>query len=468
MIDKQTLYKFYAAYRTYFICLFIALFCIMVRVPFFSWPMISDEGGYAYTAIKWFAGQKLYSPELWFDRPQGIFIIYKLGISLLGGSTAAIRLWAAIWAAITGIIVYFITKIYTDQNWALICATLYGILSSLPQIEGFTANAEIFATCFSTIAVYLLLKKKYALSGIITTLAFLAKPSGGTIVFFCIYFLVFSKSNIRSILIFCSWGVFTYIVSILDALFSVGFLAYFNAVFLFRLSTMSTNSTSLFINSLINTSIVWLPCLIIIIFYFYSLLPEQKWIMSGWILSAIIGMSLSSYWNVHYYIQIIPPLVVLSIMCISKSPNRIMHAALTIFAFCVLLVYSNFAIRDPQEGSWDIYHRVGYKYESQIVDLINYYSTPEEDIYISYTGTYLYYLSSRESVTSSIFRSFLLERVGEFDNLLSKIENKQIDLVVFLEKDLPEEDDEKRFENALFSNYQIVDQIDEILFLLPR
>jgi len=49
---------------------------VLVRVPFLHVPIINDEGAYAYTAHFWFHTVQLYR-ELPFDRPQGIFLIYK-------------------------------------------------------------------------------------------------------------------------------------------------------------------------------------------------------------------------------------------------------------------------------------------------------------------------------------------------------------------------------------------------------
>lgn len=69
---------------------FVAILAVLVRVPFFDWPLISDEGGYAYTAYWWLHGLTLYSGDLWLDRPQGIFVAYMVPV-LLGGSTWVIR-----------------------------------------------------------------------------------------------------------------------------------------------------------------------------------------------------------------------------------------------------------------------------------------------------------------------------------------------------------------------------------------
>ena len=52
----------------------ICLLSIVLRLPFLSVPLTDDEAGYAYVS-SWLArGLALYS-DLWFDRPQGIFLL---------------------------------------------------------------------------------------------------------------------------------------------------------------------------------------------------------------------------------------------------------------------------------------------------------------------------------------------------------------------------------------------------------
>src|SRR5215831_16298460 len=68
----------------------IALLAVIVRIPFLSVPLMSDEGGYGYAAYWWSKGLHLYD-ELWFDRPQAIFVLYRIIFSTLGSSVVSIR-----------------------------------------------------------------------------------------------------------------------------------------------------------------------------------------------------------------------------------------------------------------------------------------------------------------------------------------------------------------------------------------
>ena len=161
--------------QDFILYILVGLFIVLLRLPYFSWPLISDEGGYAYTAEWWFKGVPLYSDRLWFDRPQGIFVAYKLGMMIFGGSTESIRLWGSLWATGTGLFVLAIGSLLTNRKLEILAALLYAVFSVLPQIEGFTANAEVFSLFPATIAVFLILKNKPGWAGLCASIAFLIK-----------------------------------------------------------------------------------------------------------------------------------------------------------------------------------------------------------------------------------------------------------------------------------------------------
>ena len=157
-----------------------ASLAVLVRVPFFFWPLLSDEGGYAYTAYWWFRGFTLYSDELWFDKPQAIFVVYKLGSLLLGDATWAIRLWGALWAAGTTVSVWLVARRLLDARAAVVAALLYAVFSAHTHIEGFTANAETFMVLPATLSAYFLLRRQPLMAGLMASAAVVLKPSGGS------------------------------------------------------------------------------------------------------------------------------------------------------------------------------------------------------------------------------------------------------------------------------------------------
>jgi len=99
--------------------LIVGLLALIVRIPFLSVPLMSDEGGYGYAAYWWSKGLHLYD-ELWFDRPQAIFVLYRIIFATLGSSVVSIRIGVAIVSALTAWLVYLLAKRYFDRNVALL------------------------------------------------------------------------------------------------------------------------------------------------------------------------------------------------------------------------------------------------------------------------------------------------------------------------------------------------------------
>lgn len=161
------------------------LFSLTLRLPFFNVAMIADEGGYAYATRGWFDGTGDLYQDLWISRPQGIFILYQGIFETLGTDTVAFRLAAWIACALTTIMVWLIARHWVSPGIALYAAACFAFFSSLPNIEGFTANAEIFMGLPAAVTAWILLrswelgwKTHYLLGiGIMTGIAIQLKPS---------------------------------------------------------------------------------------------------------------------------------------------------------------------------------------------------------------------------------------------------------------------------------------------------
>lgn len=151
-------------------------FSIFLRAPFFSVPMISDEGGYAYVAHFWSGDIQLYR-DIPYDRPQAIFLIYKLFLFIFGGSVEAIRLAAALYNALTVAALFFFTRQVFSQRAAWLSALVYATFSASPRIEGFTANTELFTLLPLVVAAHLTWREKWLAAGLVSGIAFLIKPA---------------------------------------------------------------------------------------------------------------------------------------------------------------------------------------------------------------------------------------------------------------------------------------------------
>ena len=73
---------------------------IAMRLRFIFAPITSDEGGILAIARAWNRGATLYK-DVWADRPQGLFIVYRFFVMIGLGNPAGVRILALV-ACIAG------------------------------------------------------------------------------------------------------------------------------------------------------------------------------------------------------------------------------------------------------------------------------------------------------------------------------------------------------------------------------
>ena len=174
------------------------LFSLALRVPFFEVAMIADEGAYAFATRGWLNGSGQLYDDLWISRPQGIFLVYAAIFETLGTGTVAFRFAAWIACALTTIVVWIIARRWVSPRVALFAAACFAFFSSIPNIEGFTANAEIFMGLPAAVAAWLLLRAHerqwphpyLIVIGLTIGIAMQLKPSGIVMIFVAWAFLL--------------------------------------------------------------------------------------------------------------------------------------------------------------------------------------------------------------------------------------------------------------------------------------
>src|SRR5687768_8241793 len=149
---------------------------IGLRLPFLSVPLITDEGGYAYVAHWLTRGAALYR-DLWFDRPQAIFVLYAAQMALLGESTEAIRFGAALYNAAAAVALYALGSALRSRAAGLMAAALFAVGSASPAIEGFTANGELYMGLPVALSLLCAVRGRWLAAGALCALAFAIKPT---------------------------------------------------------------------------------------------------------------------------------------------------------------------------------------------------------------------------------------------------------------------------------------------------
>ncbi len=126
---------------------------VAMRVPMLTTPLTVDEGGYGYVVRMWTRGAPLYN-TVWVDRPQGLLLVYRAAFAVFGDSALTIRGLAALFAALTVLVLAEIGRRVTGSNVAgVTVGLLFALLSAAPQMEGHTANGELLSALPGSLAV---------------------------------------------------------------------------------------------------------------------------------------------------------------------------------------------------------------------------------------------------------------------------------------------------------------------------
>lgn len=233
------------------------LLSLALRLPFFRVAMIADEGGYAFATRNWFEGTGELYQDLWISRPQGIFILYQAIFETLGTDTVAFRLAAWIACALTSVMVWLIARHWVSPGVALYAAACFAFFSSIPNIEGYTANAEIFMGLPAAITAWLLLRSWergwriwYLLGiGIMTGVAIQLKPSAIVMMpVAAVFMLLIEPTPLRDILKRIGWmslGLAMIGIPSLVHGWYLGWNDFIYATIEYRLTSQSSASTTL-------------------------------------------------------------------------------------------------------------------------------------------------------------------------------------------------------------------------------
>jgi hypothetical protein len=126
-----------------------------------------------------------------------------------------------------------------------------------------------------------------------------------------------------------------------------------------------------------------------------------------WIVSSIAGMSLGGEWHRHYLLQWLPPLCFslgVGWAALESQYARIAGAAalatsLAIFASSE----SRFWSMDPDEVSFQLYHRPPYLVSDQVAAHVREHTAPNEPIYVAFAQAELYFLSQCKAAVPQFF-----------------------------------------------------------------
>lgn len=430
----------------------------LVRLPFLNVGMISDEGGYAYVAQRWFDGRGVLYDDIWVSRPQGIFVAYVAIMETLGGSAAALRIggWLFVVAAMPA--VYAFARAYAGRTAGILAICIFGVVSASPVIEGFTANAEVFMATPCAIAAWLLLRAHYrhwpgpslVLIGVLCAMATLLKPAGVVMIPVALAFtLLASSADWKTIARRCALIVAGVVIGMLPAIIH-GWLVGWND-FLFASVTYRIDyQSSLTVSSRRHIASFWglfkqiafLVTALALLWMLRRRVLEPDSVprpVSGgapgavtgylaslkrftrrepaavllaiWSVGGVAGMALGGDWWYHYLIQLAAPFSIwlaAQLHAVNAALRGIARWAFVGAACFVLLYPFGVAARgDALSITAGIYPTQGYEQQDEVARYLRENGTPGAPMLVAFNQAALYYLADRPAAYRYMYQQEL-------------------------------------------------------------
>jgi len=120
-------------------------------------PITADEGGYLAEARAWGRGATLYK-DVWVDRPQGLLLLFRIWNDVGLGSPVGVRILALVACLGGAAAAGAIAQRLFGRGAAWMAALSVGVLTSIPQAEGFIANAELLSCSVGIVALAVLVR----------------------------------------------------------------------------------------------------------------------------------------------------------------------------------------------------------------------------------------------------------------------------------------------------------------------
>lgn len=140
------------------------LAALSMRARFFFTPISTDEGGYLAIGRAWLRGASLYKDHV-IDRPQGLLLLYGLWDRIGLGSIFGVRLLALLACVAAAVACGVVAAAFAGARARVLASLSVAVLASVPQYEGFIANAELLSCAFGAAALALVVKAVWNQTG---------------------------------------------------------------------------------------------------------------------------------------------------------------------------------------------------------------------------------------------------------------------------------------------------------------
>jgi hypothetical protein len=449
-----------------------AVLAAATRVPYVGVGVGPDEGGYAYVARQWARGLTLYR-DVWIDRPQGLLSIYR-AIYELSGHLWAFRLGALLLGVGVTLVVGAIGWMLRGPWTGVAAALIYAVVGVGPHIEGFTLNGELAAALPSAGAVACAIawwksgRRRWLIAaGVLGGTAILMKQGGfdGLVAAGALAFAASGPliERARAMGLVAAGAAVPIGAALIHAL-TVGFGKYWTDVVAFRAGHELHDSTLVgrfggfkgtfpkAETDLWALAVVALIGLVVVVRR-----RTERVVVLTWFLAAFVAFNLGGlYWS-HYYVQLLPPLVVLAAIGATAFRWRIVAIGLTCLALAPvgqILIHVVSTTGEAHDAT--ITFSGSFEVDERIAAWVKQNTTPADTIYALDSRATLYYLANRVTRYPYIWHHSPLLTPSGMKLLRKMLAGPDRPRIVVLYRNPSELDKSKRMAGILTRGYRLV------------
>src|SRR3712207_2015070 len=115
----------------------------LLWLPYLDMPLDFDVGVYATVAYWWARGDTLYQ-NITTDRPQAIFVIFRVIEALGLGSVRGLHVAGAVYSTLCALALLAVAARVWGRGIGLGAAALFALVMATPYLQGPTLNSELF------------------------------------------------------------------------------------------------------------------------------------------------------------------------------------------------------------------------------------------------------------------------------------------------------------------------------------
>lgn len=387
----------------------------LLRAPFLGTGLSTDEGGYAYVAQQWSRGARLYDTA-WLDRPQGLLLTYR-ALLWLDDSGWTIRLGMVLAGMVITAALGATGWLLVSRRAGIVAAVGYAVVGVAPHLEGITLNGELLAGVPSTVSIALAAywwrrsapRAWLVAAGLFAGLAISMKQSGidGLVVGPLVVAIAWSAGRragrVADAVALLGGVAVAPVACVLHGI-SVGWSRYWTALVGYQLSAIGgagSNAGTRWSDFLHHAPLIaWDlgPVLVLSAFGWRRLDRGGRVLVAGWLFAGFVGVNLGgSYWP-HYFMQLLPPLVLLVAAAAVALPSGCRRWALAGVGLLPTLIWlvALIPVSAARREQLIPYAALAAR-DDRIAAVIRASTAPSDRIYVLESEAYLYFAAQRTS-----------------------------------------------------------------------